>query len=113
MYVGRRRRTQRRPPPLSFYRSDDVATGIPVITDLTTAQNTNYCSSQCWYDNFVISPAGYPDTVYLGGSFDYNTYGFTTDGRGVLYSTDAGASFTDMTWDATFKPTPSAIVLPA
>src|SRR5205814_2119556 len=27
--------------------------------------------------------------------------------RGVLYSTDAGASFTDMTWDSTTPPTPA------
>jgi hypothetical protein len=44
--------------------------------------------------------------VYVGGSFDYGTYGFATNGRGVLYSTNAGASFTDMTWDATTNPTP-------
>jgi hypothetical protein len=93
-------------PPARFYRSDDVATGSPVITDLTTPQNINICTGQCWYDNVVVSPAGYPDTVYLGGSYDYGTYGFTTDGRAVLYSTDAGVSFTDMTWDATTNSTP-------
>ncbi len=49
--------------------------GRPVITDLTTLQNSNYCSGQCWYDNFVVSPAGYPDTVYLGGSYAYGEFG--------------------------------------
>jgi hypothetical protein len=93
-----------------FYRSDDVASGTPVFTDMTTAQNLAICSSfaagaQCWYDNFVVTPKGYPDTVYLGGSFDYDNYGFTDDGRAVIYSTDGGASFTDMTWDASFLPT--------
>jgi hypothetical protein len=108
MYVGIGNSSTSSANAAHFYRSDDVAAGSPVFTDMTTTQNINYCTSQCWYDNFVKSPAGYPDTVYLGGSFDYNTYGFTTDGRGVLYSTDAGASFTDMTWDANFKATPSA-----
>ncbi len=98
-------------PTAHVFRSDDVATGVPVFTDLTAAespagQTDNYCSGQCWYDNFVVSPAGHPDTVYVGGSFDYGTYGFATNGRGVLYSTNAGASFTDMTWDATTNPTP-------
>jgi len=98
-------------PTAHVYRSDDVATGTPVFIDLTAAespagQTDNYCSGQCWYDNFVVSPAGNPDTVYVGGSYDYGTYGSTTDGRGVLCSTDAGASFTDMTWDSTRKPTP-------
>lgn len=92
--------------PARFYRSDDVANGSPVFTDLTTTQNIATCTSQCWYDNYVVSPAGYPDSVYVGGSFSYNESGNISDARGVIYSTDAGASFTDMTWDATFKPTP-------
>ena len=94
-------------PAARFYRSDNVATGSPVFTDLTTTQNINYCTGQCWYDNFVVSPAGFPDTVYLGGSFQYSEYGNVSDARGVLYSTDAGVSFTDMTWDATTNPTPA------
>jgi hypothetical protein len=89
-----------------FYRSDDVAAGTPVVTDLTTPQNIGICTSQCWYDNIVITPAGYPDMVYLGGSYDYGNYGFLNDGRGIIRSTDAGNSFTDLTWDANFKPTP-------
>src|SRR5438094_1885312 len=98
-------------PTAHVFRSDDVATGVPVFIDLTAAespagQTDNYCSGQCWYDNFVVSPAGFPDMVYIGGSFDYPTYGFATNGRGVLRSTDAGASFTDMTWDSTTPPTP-------
>jgi len=98
-------------PTAHVFRSDDVATGVPVFTDLTAAespagQTDNYCSGQCWYDNFVVSPPGFPDSVYVGGSFDYGTYGFATNGRSVLYSTNAGASFTDMTWDATTNPTP-------
>src|SRR5205823_3153919 len=98
-------------PTAHVFRSDDVATGVPVFIDLTAAespagQTDNYCSGQCWYDNFVVTPAGNPDMVYVGGSFDYGTYGFATNGRGVLRSTDAGASFTDMTWDSTTTTTP-------
>jgi hypothetical protein len=98
-------------PTAHVFRSDDVATGVPVFIDLTAmespaGQTDNYCSGQCWYDNLVVTPAGHPDMVYIGGSFDYPTYGFATNGRGVLRSTDAGASWTDMTWDATTKPTP-------
>src|SRR5438093_1419298 len=98
-------------PTAHVFRSDDVATGAPVFTDLTAAespagQTDNYCSGQCWYDNFVVTPAGNPDMVYIGGSFDYTTYGGSTNGRGVLRSIDAGASFTDMTWDSTTTPTP-------
>ena len=53
---------------------------------------SNYCTGQCWYDNFVVSPAGSPDTVYVGGSFDYNLQPFgINNGRAVVLSTDAGA----------------------
>src|SRR5256884_408091 len=93
-------------PAARFYRSDDVATGSPTFSDLTTTQNEDYCTGQCWYDNVVYSPPGNPGIVYLGGSFSYATYGFSTNGRAFLRSSDAGASFTDMTWDATTKPTP-------
>ncbi|HJZ97639.1 MAG TPA: hypothetical protein VKE70_14115, partial [Candidatus Solibacter sp.] len=98
-------------PTAHVFRSDDVTTPVPVFTDLTAmespaGQTDNYCSGQCWYDNFVVTPAGNPDMVYVGGSFDYGTYGFATNGRGVLRSTDAGTSWTDMTWDSTTASTP-------
>jgi hypothetical protein len=88
-----------------FYRTDDAA-GAAVFTDLTTDQNIDYCDGQCWYDNVVYTPPGKPDVVYLGGSFSYGSYAFTTNGRAFIRSADAGASFTDMTWDATTNPTP-------
>ena len=57
----------------------------------------NYCGGQCWYDNYIVTPTGYPDVVYLGGSHQYaETYGIS-NGRGVALSTDAGETFTDMT----------------
>src|SRR6266498_4391922 len=93
-------------PAARFYRSDDVATGSPTFTDLTTTQNEDYCTGQCWYDNVVYSPPGKPDVVYLGGCCIYGNYSFTTNGRAFIRSPDAGASFSDMTWDATTNPTP-------
>ncbi|OLD72321.1 MAG: hypothetical protein AUF68_07295, partial [Verrucomicrobia bacterium 13_1_20CM_54_28] len=88
-----------------FYRTDDAA-GAAVFTDLTTDQNIDYCDGQCWYDNVVYSPPGKPGVVYLGGSFSYGSYGLSTNGRAFIRSADAGASFTDMTWDATTNPLP-------
>jgi hypothetical protein len=38
--------------------------------------------------------------VYLGGSYDYGTYGFSTNSRGVLMSMDGGVTFNDVSWDA-------------
>ena len=88
-----------------FYRTDDAA-GAAVFTDLTTDQNIDYCDGQCWYDNVVYSPPGKPNVVYVGGSFSYGSYGLSTNGRAFIRSADAGASFTDMTWDATTNPLP-------
>lgn len=90
--------------PTKFSRTDDATAAAPSFTDLTTTQNSGYCGTQCWYDNVVYSPAGKPDTVYLGGSYDYAHFGGRSNGRAFLYSNDAGASFTDLTWDTASPP---------
>jgi len=104
-----------------LYRTDDaVAATNANFTDLTALQQTsgapnqtlNYCGdpaiggAQCWYDNVVYSPPGKPDVVYLGGAFSYSTYGRRNNGRAFIRSSNAGVTFTDMTWDATTNPTP-------
>ena len=81
-----------------FYRTDDAA-GAAVFTDMTTAQNTDYCTGQCWYDNVVYSPVEDPNVVYLAGSFDYNNVNGANNGRALLLSTDGGATWSDMTRD--------------
>lgn len=105
------------------FRTDDAvaATGDASWTDLTALQDastapnqtTNYCSTaaagaQCWYDNVIYTPPGRPDVIYVGGSYDYDQYGFRNDARAFLRSTDAGVTFTDMTWDANItNPAPN------
>ena len=93
-------------PYSRLFRSDDVATGAPVFTDLTSsnAANTgfatyNLCGGQCWYDVFVYTPPGYPDVVYAGGSYAYGEV--VANKRAVIMSTDAGVSGYDMTFDGT------------
>ncbi|HEY3179007.1 MAG TPA: exo-alpha-sialidase [Casimicrobiaceae bacterium] len=95
-------------PAARFYRTDD-ASGAAVFTNLTTAQNQNYCTGQCWYDNYVISPAGHPDIVYLGGSYQYGEFGAVSNSRGILLSIDGGATFTDVSWDASSATTPNGL----
>jgi Arc-like DNA binding dprotein len=79
-------------------------TGYVSLTDPDrgrAAPTYDYCDGQCWYDNYVVSPAGHPDMVYVGGSFDYNLYGVPlNNGRAVLLSQDAGKTWNDMTRDA-------------
>src|SRR5437773_6706364 len=105
MYVGEGTGSDTGANRARFYRTNDAA-GAAVFTDLTTDQNVDYCDGQCWYDNVVYSPPGKPGVVYLGGSFSYGSYGLATNGRAFIRSADAGASFTDMTWDATTNPLP-------
>jgi hypothetical protein len=89
-----------------LFRSDDVATGVPVFTSLTSSNVADpgwgthaNCDPQCWYDQFVYTPKGYPDVVYVGGDYSYGEN--TANKRGVVLSTDAGVSSTDMTFDGT------------
>ena len=97
-----------------FMRSDSVRTGAPTYTTLTNPvpdtpgySSFGYCDPQCSYDNYVYVPPGADaNTVYLSGDNEYNENNFgpgppgRSNGRGVLLSTDAGATFTDMTDDA-------------
>lgn len=69
----------------------------------------DYCTGQCWYDQYVFTPAGYPDIVYLGGSYQYGEYGWLSNSRGVVLSTDAGETFTDMSWDASSDMAPNGM----
>ncbi|MEP6469203.1 MAG: exo-alpha-sialidase [Chloroflexota bacterium] len=95
-------------------RSDDVAAGAPVFTDLTSTSVAdpgwawfNLCGAQCWYDLFVYTPAGHPDIVYVGGSYSYGQN--TANKRAVVLSTDAGTTGTDMTMDGTDSLHPNAL----
>jgi hypothetical protein len=95
-------------PYARLFRTDDAATGAPVFTDLTSSSianpgfgTFNLCTGQCSYDLFIHSPKGYPDMVYVGGAYAYNEAGLVSNGRAVVLSTDAGATATDMTYDAT------------
>jgi hypothetical protein len=99
-----------------LFRSDDVSTGVPVFTDLTSPSpsNTgyatfNFCTGQCWYDQFVYTPQGHPDIVYVGGSYVYDEAGGISNARGVVLSTDAGVSATDMTMDSTDDVHPNGL----
>jgi hypothetical protein len=106
-HTGARFPTQNDPIQHSrLFRSDDVASGAPVFTDLTSPSTAdpgfatfNLCTGQCWYDAFVYTPKGHPDIVYAGGSYLYGEV--VANKRGVILSTDAGVSGTDMTFDAT------------
>ncbi|HEX2416845.1 MAG TPA: sialidase family protein [Micromonosporaceae bacterium] len=93
-------------PYARLFRSDDVATGTPAFTDLSSGNVAdpgyaffNLCGGQCWYDVFVHTPDGHPDVVYAGGSYAYGEQ--IANKRAVVLSTDAGATATDMTFDGT------------
>ena len=77
----------------------------------------NYCTGQCWYDNGVYTPKGYPDVVYLYGSYQYGELGGRSNARAVLLSTTAGdpdpangnRTFSDLTADNSSPTTPTSI----
>ena len=90
--------------------TNTVAAGRYVSLSDPDIANTNgftsnfFCHTQCGYDSFVRVAPDDPDTVYLGGSMNYDEiFGAKdvtpgrTNGRAVVRSTNAGVSFTDMT----------------
>jgi len=93
-------------PTARLFRSDDVATGVPTFLSLSSGNPADpgygtydSCAGQCWYDEYVHTPAGHPDIVYVGGSYSYGEQ--FSNKRGVVLSTDAGVTATDMTMDST------------
>lgn len=89
-----------------LFRTDDATAAAPGFSMLTSNNPANpgyatynLCTGQCWYDNFVYTPAGYPDVVYIGGAYAYGEQ--FSNKRAVVLSTDAGVTATDMTMDAT------------
>jgi hypothetical protein len=120
MYVGVGNSSQTAANRARLFRTDDAVaatdasfTNLTAIQDASGAPNQtlNYCGdpaigAQCWYDNVVYSPPGKPNVVYLGGAFNYSNYGGRNNGRAFIRSSDAGLTFSDMTWDATTNPTP-------
>lgn len=95
-------------PPSQFWVADAVETGAPVFVNKTSANPAdpgyatyNFCTGQCWYDQRVVSPAGYPNIVYILGSFTYAESHRLSNARAVLLSRDGGNTFTDLTDAAT------------
>jgi hypothetical protein len=66
----------------------------------------NFCTGQCWYDQWIASPAGHPDTLWIAGSMHYGELvsNSPSNGRAVMRSIDGGVHFTDMTDDAQSPP---------
>jgi hypothetical protein len=109
MYVGAGEGGEAFNPPspqATFWRSDDADT-TATFASFGGAQVLDYCTGQCWYDNYVVAQAGHPDMVYLGGSFSYAQLNGRSNARGVLLSMDAGVTWTDQTRDATTAAPPA------
>src|SRR6185312_15057700 len=97
-----------------LYRTDDASVATPAWTQLSSSSTANpggfasydFCrtqtTSQCSYDMVVASPAGHPDTVWISGLFKYEELAGRSNSRAVQRSTNAGASFTDMSYDMNF-----------
>ena len=111
-------------PYSALWRTDDaslLAQGSPnaaLWAKKTSSTNGDpyyatfdFCTAQCWYDQDVVTPDGFPDTVFVIGSYTYGELGGRSNARAVLRSTTAGdpdaangnRTFTDMTMDAAFN----------
>src|SRR5438874_1765671 len=97
-------------PYSRVFVAEAVETGAPAFVQKTSSNvadpgyaTFNFCTGQCWYDQRIVSPAGYPDMVYVLGSYTYGEDHRLSNARAVLLSTDGGNTFTDET-DAALLP---------
>ncbi len=70
------------------------------------AATPNYLGTQGWYDNCLAVDPANPNVCYAGGVFPYNA-----SVRGVIKTTDGGASWTDITAGAGGQVHPDQHVL--
>ena len=68
------------------------------ITSAGSGINTvsDYCTTQCSYDNVTIPDPNNPNVVYALGSYGYN---FSPPSGGVFRSTDGGATWKNLGYD--------------
>jgi hypothetical protein len=97
-------------PYSRVFVAEAAESGTPTFVQKTSSNvadigyaTYNFCTGQCWYDQRIFSPAGYPDMVYVMGSYLYNEDHGLSNARGLLMSTDGGNTFTDET-DAALLP---------
>src|SRR5438552_12647861 len=97
-------------PYSRFWVAEAVESGSPTFVQKTSSNvadigyaTFNFCTGQCWYDQRIFSPAGYPNMVYVLGSYTYGEDHQLSNARAVLLSTDGGNTFTDLT-DAALLP---------
>jgi hypothetical protein len=93
-------------------RSDDARAASPTFTNLSSNVDGTrgygsfgVCGGGCWYDMPIATPPGRPNEVWIGGVTFYGELppyagADRSNGRNVLRSTDAGATFTDGSGDA-------------
>jgi hypothetical protein len=121
MYVGDGAVGPTTPPTVGraisqVFRTDDATAATPSFLSLTSSDRTdphygtfNFCTGQCWYDNGIYTPAGQPDTLFVLGSYQYSEIFLRSNGRAVVMSKDAGATFTDETFDASSASNPNGL----
>ena len=80
-----------------MFVAEAVESGSPTFVQKTSNNvadigyaTFNFCTGQCWYDQRIFSPAGYPDMVYVLGSYTFGEDHGLSNARGVLLSTDGG-----------------------
>jgi hypothetical protein len=91
----------------AWVRLSDPSDGTPGFASYGYC-NTPLVGSQCTYDMFILSPADQPDMVVLGGLMHYEELppypgADRSNGRAVLLSKDAGATWTDLTGDVALE----------
>jgi uncharacterized repeat protein (TIGR01451 family) len=79
-----------------YKTTDDGVTWTPTATGSGSNSISDYCTTQCFYDNEVKPDPNNPDVVYVEGSYGYN---FSPQSGGIYRSKDGGATWQNLGYD--------------
>jgi uncharacterized repeat protein (TIGR01451 family) len=86
--------------PSSLWRTDTVGVAwkhLPTGGPTSDPDSiSDYCTTQCFYDNVITVDPTNPDTVYVGGSYGYDQ---SPQSGGVYRTVDGGQSWKSLGYD--------------
>ncbi|MGN6608667.1 MAG: hypothetical protein ACTHMS_16865 [Jatrophihabitans sp.] len=85
-----------RHPAVVYKSTDGGANWVQTANGSGINSISDYCSTQCFYDNVLAADPSNPNTIYVLGCYGYN---FSPASGGIFRSTDGGQTWKNLGYD--------------